>query len=454
MNKNILLTITILIFIIIPKYSYGADSELIYLDVKVSPNYSKSDYITLSSDEGFNLYNEDDLQRVFLYIPEDIIYIGSDYNGDIIIFDEKNDEIITLPDDGSVVIGSGHSNESIIKVDKNKYRDYIKFLSIGNYINVINHIELEHYLYGVVPKEMGPSFHLEALKAQSIIARSYALANINSHISEGYNFCDTTHCQAYGAYDNENLITNQAVDETYGQYITYNGNIISANYHSNSGGITEDSGNAWSLSLPYLSSVEDVFSNNAPNSSWSFTLSVSDIQSKLAASGIEVGQINNIEILETTEANRVLSLKIDGSKGESTLTGSQLRSLLGSMNLKSTWFTVNKEGGYQNSKAYVISGKSLFPMEIDLSNIYIKDSGKDIIVNRSNVNRARSMDRTVPLEATYSSAPTTFVFNGRGYGHGVGMSQYGASEMANQGYNYEDIITHYYQGVDILNVGR
>ncbi len=299
---------------------------------------------------------------------------------------------------------------------------------------------------------MGASFPIEALKAQAIIARSYALANINSHASEGFNLCDTTHCQVYGGYDNENIATNLAVDETRGQYITYNGNIISANYHSNSGGITEDSGNAWSQSLPYLSSVEDDFSNNAPNSSWTFSLSVSDIQSKLTSSGIDLGQINNIVILETTDANRVLSLKIEGSKDEIIITGSQLRSILGATALKSTWFTVSKKGGKEDLKVYVVSGNSTFPKEIDLGNAYIKDSGQAISVNRSAVNRARGLNESIQLKSTYSTDPTSFVFNGRGYGHGVGMSQYGAREMANQGYNYEDIITHYYRGVDIINV--
>lgn len=451
MNKNIWLLITILIFTMIPTYSYGADSEIIYLDVKVGNSFTKSDYIPLSSDDGFNLYDEYDLERTLLYIPDDIIYIRSSNNGELLLLNEDMNEIITIAGNGSIVIGSGNNHESIVQVDKNKYRDYIKFLIKGNYIDIINHVELEHYLYGVVPREMGSSFPLEALKAQAIIARSYTLANINYHLGDGYNLCDTTHCQVYGAYDNETIITNQAVDQTYGQYITYNGNVISANYHSNSGGITEDSGNAWSQSLPYLSSIEDVFSNDAPNSSWNFSLSISDIQSKLASSGIDLGQINNIEILETTDANRVLSLRIDGSKGEKIITGSQLRSLLGATTLKSTWFTVSKKGGYENSKAYVINGSNSYPVEIDLSVAYIKDSGRDLMVNRSTVNRARSIDKTTQLESTYSSAPTTFVFNGRGYGHGVGMSQYGAREMANQGYNYEDIITHYYTGIEILN---
>ncbi|NLL81820.1 MAG: SpoIID/LytB domain-containing protein [Tissierellia bacterium] len=452
MNKTICIIITIVVLILSPIQSYGANSELIYIDVKIGSSYSNSNYITLSSNDGFNLYDEYDLDRIILFIPENTILITSDDRGDILILNEYKNEITTIPGDGSTLIGSGNNFESIIKIDKNKYRDYIKLLTENNYIYVINHINLEHYLYGVVPREMGASFPIEALKAQAIIARSYALANINSHASEGFNLCDTTHCQVYGGYDNENIATNLAVDETRGQYITYNGNIISANYHSNSGGITEDSGNAWSQSLPYLSSVEDDFSNNAPNSSWTFSLSVSDIQSKLTSSGIDLGQINNIVILETTDANRVLSLKIEGSKDEIIITGSQLRSILGATALKSTWFTVSKKGGKEDLKVYVVSGNSTFPKEIDLGNAYIKDSGQAISVNRSAVNRARGLNESIQLKSTYSTDPTSFVFNGRGYGHGVGMSQYGAREMANQGYNYEDIITHYYRGVDIINV--
>lgn len=451
MRKKIWILIAVLVLTIAPTESFGSSIEPYYLSVKVSPSYSASDSIALSSEAGFNLYDEGDLEMELLYIQEGVLYITA-VEDELLILDEDDKEIFIIPNDGSILIASGDFRDSIIKVGQNKYRDYIKFVQKGNYINVINHIELDHYLYGVVPREMGSSFPIEALKAQAIIARSYALANIKAHAQEGYNLCDTTHCQVYGAYDNEHPTTNKAVDETRGEYISYNGRVISANYHSNSGGMTENCGDVWSQSLPYLASVEDSFSDNAPNSSWEISYSPSEIQSRLASSGINIGQIMKIDILEVSDANRVLSLKITGTNGEKKMTGAELRSTLGVTKLKSTWFSVNKEGGSESSKVYVISGDGRYPIE--LNNAHIIDGRKDIIVNRSAVNRAKSIDRTARLESTYSSSPASFIFNGRGYGHGVGMSQYGAREMANQGYDYKDIIRHYYTSVEIEDINR
>jgi stage II sporulation protein D len=167
-----------------------------------------------------------------------------------------------------------------------------------------------------------------------------------------------------------------------------------------------------------------------------------------------VGQLLNIEILETSDSNRVLSLKVIGSKGEKIINGTNLRNILGTSTLKSTLFTINKEGGNEDKKVYVIDGNSMYPREINLNSTYIVDGKNEIGVNRSAVSRALSIDRTSTIGSTYTSTPSSFVFNGRGYGHGVGMSQYGAREMANQGYNYYDIITHYYNGVEILNIGK
>jgi stage II sporulation protein D len=453
MARKLLLCILIF-FISFPTNVFGIKLESNYIDVKLGSSKHISDIITLYSDNGFLLYEKYDLGQDIEKVYENKIYVmGNDY-GEVIILDDDFEILTTIPGDGSIVIGNGTVYESLVQVEENKYRDYITFIIKDKAISVINHINIENYLYGVVPKEMSASFPLEALKAQAIVARSFAYVNINAHKKDGYNLCDTTHCQVYGAFDNEHRTTNQAVNETYGQYVSYNGKVISANYHSNSGGYTEDSSNVWSQSLPYLTAIEDPFSKNAPNSSWTFTMSTSEIKSKLIAAGINIGEIMDMEIIETSESNRVLSIKIVGSMGEKIIKGSDLRNILGLTTLKSTLFTVYKEGGNQNSKVYVIDANSIYPREINLNYAYILDGKNHIGVNRSSVSRAKGVDRTSTVGSTYVSQPDRFVFNGKGYGHGVGMSQYGAMEMANQGYNYYDIITHYYNGVEILNLGK
>ena len=201
-----------------------------------------------------------------------------------------------------------------------------------------------NYLYGVVPREMPASFEMEALKAQAIAARTYTLKNINKHNSEGYDLCDTTHCQVYGGMDGEQEITNRAVDETYGMIITYNGEIIDALYHSNSGGVTEDSLEAWGNNYPYLISVDDEFSNDAPNSNWSINLTADEINKRLKNSGINIGNILDMEVLQTSSNGRVTQLKVLGTLGERILNKGEIRAILGDTELKSTWFTIKNQG--------------------------------------------------------------------------------------------------------------
>ena len=455
MKKHIsVFIILLIIFSIFPKDIYGNIVDSNYIDVKISNSRNISELITLSSNNGFNLYEKSDKGSEIYNISDNSIIISTNMEGSINILNSFNEIITTIPGDGSIVIGSGDKFDSKVQVEKNKYRDYITFMIKGDKINIINHIDVEHYLYGVVPREIPASSQLEALKAQAVVARSFAYANINKHINEGFNLCDTTHCQVYGGYDNEHPSTNQAVIETYGDYVTYNGSIISALYHSNSGGYTEASVDVWGGNSPYLTAVEDRFSINSPNSTWSIKMSPREIEDKLIASNIFVGSLIDIKVLEVSDANRVLSLKVIGSSSEKDLKGTQLRTIFGATLLKSTWFTINKEGGDSNTKVYVMDGNGGSPSEVNLKNAHIIDGKNKITVSRSEVSRAMSSNRTSTIGQLFTSTPDAFVIDGKGYGHGVGMSQYGAMEMAKQGYNYEEIITHYYKGVEITNSGK
>lgn len=446
----------IIIFLIALNFSapisYGDSPEQYYVDVKVGANVSALSYITISSNSGFAVFSKEDKNHELFEIPTDKILVSGSSN-EIDIFDINNNYITSIPGDGSSIIGS-MGRDSIVQVGSNKYRDYITFLTKGNEIYIINHIEMENYLYGVVPKEIPASSPIEALKAQAIVARSFALSGINKHKSEGYNLCDKVDCQVYGAYDNEHPSTNQAVDETRGMKVYYNGAIASTYFHSTSGGYTEDSSKVWSAALPYLVAVEDSFSSNSPNSSWTVSMSQKEVYDKLMAAGINVGEVLDMEILSKSEANRVQQLKIKGTNGETVITGAQLRTMLGSTALKSTWFNIDTTGSSSNStsKVYAIDGSSMYPTTISLNNAYILDAGSRVQVSRSSVSRAIGSGRTNSIGGgTLASSPKTFVFNGKGYGHGVGMSQYGAIEMARLGYNYYDIITHYFKGVEVLN---
>lgn len=445
-------TICFIFNILLTNVSYGYEDKLDFLDIKIGNSTDYFKQYTLTSSTGFNFYNKIDKNIEVYSIDDETIYASLNIYGEIEIISLDNEILYSLPGDGSIIIGSGIITNSLLKVDQNNYRDFITFLEKDNKLSLINHIEIEHYLYGVVPKEMPASWPIESLKAQAIVARSFALSNINKHAKEGFNLCDTTDCQVYKAYDNEHTNTNQAVNETKGEYVYYNGKVASTPYHSTSGGYTEDSSAAWGGSVPYLIPVYDKFSEGTSTNNWSVKITPLEVENKLSTIGINIGEVKDIVVLNTSSANRVLELKIVGSNGDHIMNGNKMRTLLGNTTMKSTWFEIDKKGQNSIKKVYVIDGNLRYPVEIHINNSYILDSKSNANSNRNAESRAIGSDRTTNIEQSLSISPTTFIFNGKGYGHGVGMSQYGAMEMAKLGYNYEDIIKHYYTGVDIIKI--
>lgn len=431
---------------------YASTPQVDFLNIKIGSSVDFYKQFTLISESGFNFYEMINKDRSIYYIKDSTITASLNFEGNIDIFGMDNELLYTIPGNGSVIIGSESIQQLVVNVNKNNYRDYITFISVGNKLSLINHVQIEHYLYGVVPKEMPATWPIESLKAQAVVARSFALSNINKHKNEGFNLCDSTCCQVYKAYDNENANTNIAVNDTSGIYVYYNGNVASTPYHSSSGGYTEDSEIAWGGSLPYLIAIKDIYSEGVSANNWTIKMTPIEIANKLSLSGINIGQIQDIQISKTSSANRVLELKIVGSLGNQTITGNKIRTILGNTILKSTLFRIEKSGDSSSKKTYVIDGSSLNPIAVNINSAYILDGKGNNSANRSSVSRALNNERMSTIGDSVSIGPMIFTFNGLGNGHGVGMSQYGAMEMAKLGYNYEDIIKHYYTGVDIINI--
>lgn len=438
MKKNISIILVLLLIIsffpINSAYGYYDTSE--YLDVRIGKNFSKSDFINLSSENGFYIYDKFDKDMIIFPIMDRDIIITSNEYGDLDVLDLYNTLLTTIPGDGTMIIGSG-SMDSVIGIGKNKYRGFVNFIAKGEQISLINHVEIEDYLYGVVPKEMGSSFHVESLKAQSITARTFAMASKNKHQNEGFNLCDTTHCQVYGGKVAEHPNTNRAVDETKGLSVYYNGNLAETVFHSNNGGYIESSKDTWGGHFDYLVAKEDPFSSNTTASTWEMKLTSQEMDQKILSSGINIGNILDVGILETTSANRVANVKLIGTLGEEIITGARLRTILG---MRSTWFDIKKEGKTISRMGYVFDPETSKSIAINLDNATIIDGNNIQSKSNSNVSQGTRVEG--------------FTFNGRGYGHGVGMSQYGALEMAKQGYTYEEIIKHYYTGVEIVYNGQ
>lgn len=336
-----------------------------------------------------------------------------------------------------------------INVEGNNYRGAVTAKRLSNSdMTIINKLPLEEYLYGVVPAEMPATWPLEALKAQAVSARVFTLSNLNKYQQFDFNLCSTTNSQVYKGYGGEHPNTNRAVDETRSVLVTYQGNLIETFYHSNSGGYTESSENVWSTALPYARGVKDDFSLNELHSTWEVSFTKEDIKKQLASNNIFIGDIVDMKIASVSENGRVLSLVIYGTTGQETLEKQRSRTVLG---LKSNYFSINGNGFEKESNVAAINSSGIIFDNITLKNKKIVTASGVYDVEDTNniyISNGREIQgiQDTPVVRTSSD---NFVVLGRGYGHGIGMSQYGAKKMSELGYTFEEILQHYYTGVKV-----
>lgn len=258
-----------------------------------------------------------------------------------------------------------------------RYRGALRLLARGDVLMLLNVVEIESYLRGVVPAEMQAIWPLEALRAQAVAARTYTLANLDP--TGAYDVCATSDCQVYRGMSVEHPRSDQAVADTAGQVLTYQGAYARTYYHADSGGVIASSAEVWGMAIPYLSAFRDVVSGG-PHSAWEARLDPAVVALQLAASAYHVGSVQRVRVLGHSESGRITGLEVIGSAGRVTLDATTARRQARAWGLKSTLFT----------------------MTGDLS------------------------------------------VRGAGWGHGVGMSQYGARALALDGYAYSQILGFYY----------
>lgn len=329
-----------------------------------------------------------------------------------------------------------------IKVDGKNFRGDIGIKRYNDSdLTIINRLLLEEYLYSVVPKEMSGTWPLEAQKAQAVAARNYAIQNLGIHKQYGFDLCATSHCQVYGGFDSEHETSRKAVDETRGKFLTYKGNLVTPFYHSNSGGHTENSENIWSAPIDYLKGVNDPFSVGAPNDTWTYVMSKDQIQDLLNSKQLSVGELNGVQVTAYSDFGRVLKLELSGSADKKILEKEKVRSIFGYNNIKSTWFTVSTD-----ASATVITGNASEPQQISSSDFFVltADGTKQMNGGLNQMVVFNGIDlKNISFNAQQ------YVFTGKGWGHGLGMSQWGAKKMAEEGYTYDQILTYYYTGTQI-----
>ncbi|MDD3851798.1 MAG: SpoIID/LytB domain-containing protein [Firmicutes bacterium] len=362
-----------------------------------------------------------------------------DPSGDRLQINDDSGKVLFMFEDGGTFLSSRPIDGSYINVDGKRFRGYVEFRRHnGGNITVVNTLPLQQYLYGVVPREVSPDWHMEVLKAQAVAARNFAAVNLNKHGDFGFDVCSGTDCQVYGGLDSESQSTSIAVDETARQMIYYKGSPITAFFHASSGGHTENSENVWSISLPYIKAVDDSFDAGSPHDSWQRVYTSGQINSILAEHGINIGSIKDIKVDSYTPTGRSLALTIQGSRGSTVLEKERSRAIFGYNDLKSTLFTVETDadlfvlGGVGQPVGKIgVAGATA----VNSAGIKGLEEGPDILT----VSSGRDY-------APVSKYPTRFIFNGRGWGHGLGMSQWGAKGMAEAGYSYMEILQYYYKG--------
>ena len=320
----------------------------------------------------------------------------------------------------------------------------------GGDLTVSSVLTLDDYIQGVIVREMSSSWPLEALKAQAVCARTYAYRNYAAqrHSSQGFDLCNSTHCQAYSGMSEVTAESSRAVTETHGEYLWYGGELIDAVYFSSDGGATESSENVWGGALPYLVGKEDPYevyaADQIPNYRWTVTFTARELTDLLNEKGYVNSGIVDFRVTRTTPTGNVAEITFTDSSGKSwSKVRDDCRTFLGLRSLRYTVTGGSGAGGYP-----VNSGGSLS----SLTGAYALDGSGNTVPLTGGTVYAIGGDGTVGAvqpAASGTSSTGVFTISGSGWGHSVGMSQWGAYAMAMQGYGYRDILNFYYTGIEV-----
>ena len=330
---------------------------------------------------------------------------------------------------GSGPGGSFHMDAGTIRVrpepgsflifDGAPYRGEIELFPTGSgSLTVVNVVDIESYLRGVVPMEIGarPEVEIEAVKAQAVAARTYALASGGKRASGGFDVFATVEDQVYAGLNGEDPVCDRAILETAGVFMTYAGEPIHAYFHANCGGRTDARQEVWELpSVPYLTQVwdsrdedqfNDAFCSGGNNFSWT-----------------EIWDGDEMARLVHEYLPGVASTPVRGALGDLK----DMRVTVRTPSGRVRWLEVETDGG-----TYRVFG--------DRVRWLLRRPGSDRILRSS----------FIELDVRkHGGRVTGLTVEGRGYGHGIGMCQHGAMEMARQGYGYEEILRHYYSGIEL-----
>ena len=346
-------------------------------------------------------------------------------------------------------------SKEVVLWGKRPYRGSFIIKASKGGVLVINKLPLEDYIKGTMKLESSPSWPEEALKAQIIVSRTYALKNLRRHEEEGFNFCATEHCQRYGGINAEDPVTNRLIEETKGLVLTYHDELASVVFHSESGGFTESALNVWGKEVPYLIEVPSPWEENTPHSSWEVEFKKEELESCLNEAHLIQGEILDINLSSSPEG-RVEEVRVITTEGEFSFPASRFREALGSEKLPSTFFVMKKVEKEQKLRKETFPSSTPLPSPFDYEEWMEKDWDLDDIINFLKMREEKRNKKEdiapaprVVVEEEVVSQGIAFIFEGKGYGHGVGLSQWGAKGMAEEGFSCPEILDHYFPGCKI-----
>ncbi len=301
-------------------------------------------------------------------------------------------------------------------------------------------MDRETYLRGVVPREMSPSRPIEALKAQAVAARTYSIEQMNHHAAAGYDICDTPNCQVYGGVSAHHANSDRAVAETAGLCVAYQGAPAQTFYHASSGGYIENSEDIFSAELPYIKAAADPYSLT-DSYRWTADFSLANLTNNLIEQGYAVGNVARLTVDKRLPSGRVVALTIYGDAGQVTLEKEKIRAAFGYSALKSLLFWFGEVANY-------------FGIAPDDA-VRLAEGTHYVVAADGVVRQLATTSFAVagaPAATNDDMITGDFTVSGRGWGHGLGMSQVGAQQMADDGLDFRQILTFYYPNTEIIDV--
>jgi stage II sporulation protein D len=380
-------------------------------------------------------------------------------------------------------------------------------------IDVVNYVDLDSYIAGVLAGEVPASWPEETLKAQAVAARSYAMHRLQHHAQNDWDVVATDKDQVYDGIHGEVPSIIRAVEDTRGQVLSYQGQIIKAYFSADCGGHTESSATAFGEPAPYLQGVPDPYCGQSPYQQWERDFTINQVRQLLAESGKRMGTVLAVKPKTRDQSGRVVDFEFSTTNGDVVVPGIDLRRMLGYRDLRSTLFDVavkktalttisvgkptivtqtHTTDTYVNEDVTVGFDETK-PTEKTVESFYVMSAGGILDKNRAGyayaatgqgilrtfamrpgldavglehtvdvtrfstptkVTKVVTKQVTVPAPTEEAVVPVLLRFVGRGWGHGVGLCQWGARGMATQGFTYKQILAHYYPGTSIVQAGH